>query len=99
MKETLQDRLQREFWEKLRKNTMWRDSASGVIERHIDELLKEVISETIKAGVSVIEERDMLERAIGMTVIKFGSDREELKYLHEALESPNRSHQVTRVTR
>lgn len=43
----MNEQIKQNFWNKLRKNIMWRDSESGIVERHIDELLDEVIKEIV----------------------------------------------------
>lgn len=40
------EQLKNYFWVSLRKNLMWRDSESGFLEKHIDELLDNVIKMT-----------------------------------------------------
>ena len=40
------EKILEEFWSKLRKNLMWRDSESGFVEKHITELINEVIVQT-----------------------------------------------------
>jgi hypothetical protein len=43
----IQEKEVEKFWLALRKNTMWRDSASGIVERHINELLATAIETAI----------------------------------------------------
>lgn len=63
------EQIKNYFWTSLRKNLMWRDSESGLIEKHIDELLDNVIKinnnnleeEKLKIKLRLKEKYDMTE--------------------------------------
>jgi hypothetical protein len=50
------EELKKEFWIALRKSPMWRDSASGIIESLIDDLLLQALAKQQEEFVKRIEE-------------------------------------------
>ena len=50
------EKILEEFWSKLRKNLMWRDSESGFVEKHITELINEVIDQTREETIKEVKD-------------------------------------------
>ena len=49
------EKILEDFWSKLRKNLMWRDSESGFVEKHITELINEAIDQTREETIKEVE--------------------------------------------
>jgi hypothetical protein len=58
------EKILEDFWSKLRKNLMWRDSESGFVEKHITELINEAIDQTREETIREVEEMLPIEKKI-----------------------------------
>ena len=61
MKTNNKDKMIEEFWTALRNHTMWRDSANGLIEDRITELLAEALTKHEEAVVDYIVDKMQIE--------------------------------------